>query len=105
MLKFVTFTLATTIAATALFADPVQTIKQGNLSASEALAYDKDRGQARRTVRRTARRIERRQTRLATLPPHCHAVYVDSSKLFLCDDLYYRPVMESGRTVYVIATP
>lgn len=105
MLKFVTFTLATTIAATAFFADPVATIKQGDLSGSEALAYDNDRGQARRAARRTARRIERREARLESLPPHCHTVYLDGTKLYLCDNHYYRPVVESGKTVYVIVTP
>ncbi|WP_026379556.1 hypothetical protein [Afifella pfennigii] len=56
-----------------------------------------NRGVARRTARRTSRRVVRRNT----LPAGCawRAPY------HYCGGVYYQPVVESGRTVYIVVNP
>ena len=105
MSRIFTLTTACAIAATALIIDPVESYRAEQLTVGTALAYDNDRGQTRRIARRTARRVERRQDRLEQLPAQCESVIVNGARIWHCDSIYYKPVIEAGKTVYVIVTP
>lgn len=65
-----------------------------------------DRRRARRAARGAARRADRRQDRreayLESLPTGCVTVRLGGVAHWRCGTLYYRPVVRSGRTVYVI---
>jgi hypothetical protein len=54
------------------------------------------RNVARRTGRRTSRRVSRR-TSIAGCSPY--------NAYYNCGGVYYRPVVESGTTVYVVVNP
>lgn len=105
MIKIASISIATAIAAAGFFVDPVASINEGTLTTSEAHAYDNDRGQTRRIARRTARRVERRHDRLEKLPPNCASVIVHGTQYWNCANTYYQPIVQSGKTVYVIVTP
>lgn len=64
-------------------------------------AYAARRGYARRTTRRVARRTTRRVVRRATLPGGC----LWRSPYHYCGGIYYRPIVESGTTVYIVVYP
>jgi hypothetical protein len=68
-----------------------------SLGVSEAEALPRHRV-ARRTARRTSRRVARRH---AVLPVGCPLVGL----YHYCGGVYYQPVVESGKTVYVVVTP
>ena len=73
-----------------------------SLQASAALARGpgSPRGAARRTGRRTARRTTRRVAhRTSVVGCPYRAPY------YYCDGVYYRRVVESGTTVYVVVNP
>lgn len=55
-------------------------------------------GQNRRVSRRTARRTTRRRTSINTLPAGC----VRRNAYWYCGGIYYQPVVQGGRTVYVV---
>jgi len=55
-------------------------------------------GQNRRVARRTARRTTRRNTYINTLPAGC----VRRNAYWYCGGIYYQPVVQDGRTVYVV---
>jgi len=63
---------------------------------SPGQVYAAPRNVARRTGRRTTRRVVRR-TSIAGCAPY--------RAYFNCGGVYYRAVVESGTTVYVVVTP
>lgn len=59
------------------------------------------RRQGRRVARRTARRTTRRQNYYNSLPGGC----VQRGSHYYCGGVYYQPVVQGGRTVYIIVNP
>ena len=56
---------------------------------------------ARRTARRTSRRTSARVNYYNSLPAGCAL----RGAYHYCGGVYYQPVVQAGRTVYVIVTP
>ena len=75
------------------------------VSISKAYAARRGRGHrrahARRTTRRVARRTTRRVVRRAVLPGGC----LWRAPYHYCGGIYYRPIVESGTTVYIVVYP
>ncbi len=65
------------------------------LGVSEALARPARRV-ARRTARRTTHRVNRRQSIAGCSPYNAY---------YNCGGVYYRPIVESGATVYIVVNP
>jgi hypothetical protein len=61
------------------------------------------RGAARRTSRRTTRRVVRRH--LTVLPAGYRTIVRGGVTYFYVGGVYYKPVIQSGQTVYVVVTP
>lgn len=55
-------------------------------------------GTTRRVARRTARRTTRRNDYINTLPAGC----VRRNAYWYCGGIYYQPVVQNGRTVYIV---
>lgn len=69
-------------------------------------AYNKDRGEVRRTVRRTVRRIDRRHDRYhRSLPRHCQTVFMHGHRYQYCGGIYYQETIHERETVYIIINP
>ncbi len=76
-----------------LQSDSISTVIE--LGVSEAIARP-----ARRTARRTSRRTSRRVSRR-----HSIAGCSRYNAYYNCGGVYYRPVVESGATVYIVVNP
>ena len=102
-MKAVRILIAAAVACTAVFFTEFRVERTGDqgprisLGVSEAEALPRHRV-ARRTARRTSRRVARRH---AVLPAGCPLVGL----YYYCGGVYYQPVVESGKTVYVVVTP
>jgi len=73
--------------------NPIGTVIE--LGVSEAIARPARRV-ARRTTRRTVRRVNRRQSIAGCSPYNAY---------YNCGGVYYRPIVESGTTVYIVVNP
>ncbi len=101
------------IVACGLFAAPIDlgAKKETNgvdlFGAKSAVAeiWGQNRRVARRTARRTARRVERRHDYYDSLPGGCAQVGIGGVLYWRCGSIYYQPIVNDGRTVYVIVTP
>lgn len=60
---------------------------------------------ARRTARRTARRVTRRHTYYNALPGGCVRRTIAGTLYWRCGNVFYQPLVDNGKTVYVIVTP
>ncbi len=69
------------------------------LGTSQAFA-GRHRGGARRTARRTSRRTTRRVARR-----HSISGCSRYNAYYNCGGVYYRPMVESGTTVYIVVNP
>ena len=66
-------------------------------------AHAARRGYARRSTRRVSRRTRhRRVIRRTHLPRGCVR---RGAYYYYCGGVYYQPIVESGRTVYIVVTP
>ncbi len=72
-----------------------------SLEVTISKAYAARRGRARRTTRRVARRTTRRVVRRAVLPRSC----LWRAPYHYCGGVYYRTIVESGTTVYIVVYP
>jgi hypothetical protein len=104
VMKAVRILIATAVACAAGFFGEFRVEPTGDqgpgisLGMSQAEAAPYHRRVARRTSRRTSRRVARRH---AVLPVGCPLVGL----YHYCGGVYYQPVVESGKTVYVVITP
>ncbi len=73
------------------------------LGSSQAFA-GRARGGARRTSRRTARRTARRTTRRVARRQSIAGCSLYNA-YYNCGGVYYRPIVESGTTVYIVVNP
>ena len=109
MKKLILFTVGLFVAATTMLIDPIRTIQDGVFSVSTAVAYGRHHGVTRREVRgisrRTARRVHRRHHYYASLPLGCTSIILSAVHYWDCGSIYYQPIVESGKTVYIIVTP
>ncbi len=102
-MKAVRILIAAAVACTAVFFNEFRVERTGDqgpsisLGVSEAEALPRHRV-SRRTARRTSRRVSRRH---AVLPVGCPL----TGAYYYCGGIYYQPVVESGKTVYVVVTP
>jgi hypothetical protein len=110
VMKAVRILIATAVACTAGFFTEFRVEHIGDqgprvslgVSQAEAQYVYRGRGMARRSVRRTSRRTSRRVARRhAVLPAGCPL----AGLYHYCGGVYYQPVVESGKTVYVVVTP
>ncbi len=102
-MKTVRILIAAAVACTAVFFTELRVERIGDqgprisLGMSQAEALPRHRV-ARRTARRTSRRVARRH---AFLPAGCPLM----GPYYYCGGVYYQPVVETGKTVYVVVTP
>jgi hypothetical protein len=103
-MKAMRILIAAAVACTAVFFTEFRVEHTGDerprvsLGVSEAEALPYHRRVARRTARRTSRRVARRH---AFLPAGCPLM----GAYYYCGGVYYQPVVEQGKTVYVVVTP
>jgi hypothetical protein len=77
------------------------TLVPGIATAEAGPRLRQNRRVARRTARRTARRVNRRQNHYNALPGGC----VLRAGYHYCGGVYYQPLVQGGRTVYVVVNP
>jgi hypothetical protein len=77
------------------------TLVPGIATAEAGPRLRQNRRVARRTARRTARRVNRRQNYFNALPGGC----VLRAGYHYCGGVYYQPLVQGGRTVYVVVNP
>jgi hypothetical protein len=82
-------------------ADGAATLVPGIATAEAGPRLRQNRRVARRTARRTTRRVNRRQDYYNALPGGC----VLRAGYHYCGGVYYEPLVQGGRTVYVVVNP
>lgn len=82
-------------------AEGTATLVPGIATAEAGQRLRQSRRVARRTARRTSRRVNRRQNHLDALPGGC----VLRAGYQYCGGVYYQPLVQGGRTVYVVVNP